>query len=148
MAVSAWQQAANDWDFIISQQRVMHWNYVGSVFVSLGHISVIMLAIKGAWLGACRKWFAAVGRMAFTNYLMQSVICTTIFYSYGLGLYGSLSRPAQMAIVVAVWALQLFYSAFWLGRFRYGPAEWLWRLLTYGKVPALRRVAWRTADGA
>lgn len=141
VVISAWQQAANEWDFLISQQRVMHFNYIGSVFVSLGHISVVMLAIKGGWLGSFSRWFAAVGRMAFTNYLMQTVICTTIFYGYGLGLglYGSLNRPAQMGIVIAVWALQLLYSVWWLGRFRYGPAEWVWRLLTYWRVPAFRR---------
>ena len=139
VAVSAWQLSKHDWNFIFFQQMGMHWNYVGSVLVSLGHISVIMLAIKGDWFGSLERRFAAVGRMAFTNYLMQSILCTMIFYGYGFALYGSLDRPAQMIIVIAVWALQLLYSAWWLERFRYGPVEWFWRLLTYGKVPALRR---------
>ncbi len=139
VAISAWQLATHDWDFVFFLQMGAHWNYVGSVLVSLGHLSVIMLAVKRDWLGALERRFAAVGRMAFTNYLMQSILCTTIFYGYGFGLYGSLDRPAQMVIVPAVWALQLLYSAWWLDRFRYGPAEWFWRLLTYGKVPAFRR---------
>jgi uncharacterized protein len=139
VAVSAWQLAIHDWNFIFFQQRGAHWNYVGGVLVSLGHISVIMLAVKGDWFGSLERRLAAVGRMAFTNYLMQSILCTTIFYGYGLGLYGSLDRPAQMIIGIAVCTLQLLYSAWWLERFRYGPAEWFWRLLTYGTVPALRR---------
>ncbi len=139
VAISAWQLATHDWNFVFFQRQGVHWNYVGSVLVSLGHISVVMLAVKGDWLGSLERRFAAVGRMAFTNYLMQSILCTTIFYGYGFGLYGSLDRPAQMIIVLAVWALQLWYSAWWLDRFHYGPTEWFWRLLTYGKVPAFRR---------
>lgn len=142
VAVSAWQLAIHDWNFIFFLQRGMHWNYVGSVLVSLGHISVIMLAVKGDWLGSLERRFAAVGRMAFTNYLMQSILCTTIFYGHGFGLYGSLDRPAQMMLAIAVCVLQLFYSVWWLDRFRYGPAEWPWRMLTYGKVPTLRREDW------
>jgi uncharacterized protein len=141
VAMSAWQLSTHEWNFIFSQRMGMHWNYVGSVLVSLGHVSVIMLAVKGSWLGSLERRFAAVGRMAFTNYLMQSIICTTIFYGHGFGLYGSLDRPVQMIIVIAVWALQLWYSPWWLERFQYGPAEWFWRLLTYRKVPALRREA-------
>jgi uncharacterized protein len=145
VVVSAWQLAAHDWNFVFLQQRGVHWNYVGSVLVSLGHISVVMLAVKGDWLGFLERRFAAVGRMAFTNYLMQSILCTTIFYGYGFGLYGSLDRPTQMIIVAAVWVLQLSYSAWWLDRFRYGPAEWFWRLLTYRKVPGFRREILREA---
>ena len=139
VAVSAWQGAAHDWSFLFHVQMGVHWNYVGSVFVSLGHVGVIMLAVKGAWLGALERRLAAVGRMAFTNYLMQSIICTTIFYGHGFGLYGSVDRPTQMLIVIGVWSLQLLYSAWWLDWFRYGPAEWLWRRLSYDEVPAFRR---------
>jgi uncharacterized protein len=139
VTVSAWQLAKHDWDFIFFQQMGVHWNYIGSVLVSLGHVSLIMLAVKRNWLGSQVRRFAAVGRMAFTNYLMQSILCTTIFYGYGFGLYGSLERLPQMFIVVAVCTFQLLYSAWWLDRFRYGPAEWFWRLLTYGKLPGFRR---------
>ncbi|KAA3610929.1 MAG: DUF418 domain-containing protein [Calditrichaeota bacterium] len=139
VAVSAWQLAAHDWSFFFFQQAGVHWNYVGSVLVALGHVSLIMLAVKGKWFTKLEKRFAAVGRMAFTNYLMQSIICTTIFYGYGLGLYGSIDRPAQMLFVVAIWIIQLYYSTWWLERFRYGPAEWFWRFLTYGKSIGFRK---------
>lgn len=74
---------------------------------------------------------AATGRMAFTNYLMQTVICTTLFYGHGLGLFGYVERWGQFFIVLVIWMLQLFWSPLWLRYFRFGPAEWLWRSLTY-----------------
>ncbi len=82
----------------------------------------------------------AVGRMALTNYLVQSVIATTIFYGYGFGLFGSVDRLGMMATVAGVWIAQLIYSPIWLSRFRFGPAEWLWRSATYGKAQSMRRV--------
>ena len=139
VTVSSWQLAVHDWDFLYFRKMGMHWNYVGSVFVSLGYVSLIMIAVKRKWLGSLERGLAAVGRMAFTNYLMQSIICTTIFYGHGFGLYGSLERPTQLFIVLAVWIFQIWYSSWWLTRFRYGPAEWFWRILTYGKRVGFRR---------
>ena len=77
-------------------------------------------------------WAAPVGRMAFTNYLGQSLILGWIFYGYGFGLFGKLSVSTAFAIGVAVYAMQAVVSAWWLGRYRYGPVEWLWRSLMYG----------------
>ncbi len=74
---------------------------------------------------------AATGRMALTNYLMQTVICTTIFYGHGLGLYGYVERTGQLYIVLGIWLLQLVWSPLWLRYFRFGPAEWIWRSATY-----------------
>jgi len=113
-------------------------NYVGSILMALGHIGVVMRVVQS---GVCRKLmdrFAAVGRMAFTNYLMHSVILTTVFYGYGLGLYGSVPRAAQMLFVAAIIALQLLVSQWWLARYRFGPAEWLWRSLTYWRRQPMR----------
>jgi uncharacterized protein len=69
---------------------------------------------------------------------MQTVICTTIFYGHGLGLFGKVERTGQFAIVIAVWALELVWSPIWLARFRFGPLEWLWRSLTYWKLEPMR----------
>jgi uncharacterized protein len=69
--------------------------------------------------------------MAFSNYIMQTLICSAIFYGNGFGLFGGVSRAHQILIVVAIWAIQLVISPWWLRRFRYGPLEWLWRSLTY-----------------
>ena len=83
--------------------------------------------------------FAAVGQMALTNYLLHTVICTTIFYGHGFGYYGSVDRLEQLGVVIGVWVVQLVASPLWLRRFRYGPAEWVWRSLTYGAPQPLQR---------
>jgi uncharacterized protein len=76
--------------------------------------------------------------MAFSNYLGQTVICTLLFYGHGLGWFGRVERTGQILIVAAVWALQLVVSPLWLRYFRFGPAEWLWRSLTYLKLQPFR----------
>jgi uncharacterized protein len=108
--------------------------------VVLGHVGLIMLVYKSGivpWLMAA---LAAVGRMAFTNYLMQSIICTLVFYGYGLGLYGKLERVELLYVVGAVWAFQLVASPLWLRYFHFGPLEWAWRSLTYWSPQPLRKV--------
>jgi len=75
--------------------------------------------------------FAALGRMALTNYLMHSVVLTIVFYGYGFGLYGAIPRIWQMLFVVAMVGFQLWFSPYWLRNYRFGPVEWLWRSLTY-----------------
>jgi uncharacterized protein len=99
---------------------------------------IILLARSG---GAIQQRIAAAGRMAFTNYLMTSLVCTTLFYGYGFGLYGHLSRWQLYLVVFGVWALMLLWSKPWLARFRYGPFEWLWRSLSRGRFEKLRGAA-------
>jgi uncharacterized protein len=81
---------------------------------------------------------AAAGRMALTTYLTQSIVCTLLFYSYGLGWYGSVGFTGMLLITLILFACQMAASTWWLARFRYGPAEWLWRTLTYGRAPEMR----------
>lgn len=114
-------------------------NYVGSLGVGLGYVGVVMLAAKRGWLGGLQRRLAAVGRMALTNYLTQTLICTFLFYGHGLGLFEQVRRPAQLAIVAAVWAIQMLWSPWWLRRYRYGPFEWVWRSLTYGSAQPFKR---------
>ncbi|HKE31653.1 MAG TPA: DUF418 domain-containing protein [Candidatus Angelobacter sp.] len=83
--------------------------------------------------------FAAVGRMALTNYLMQSVVCTLFFYHYTTGLYGRIGPAWGLLPTVILFAGQVALSNWWLRRYRFGPMEWLWRGLTYGKFPAMRK---------
>lgn len=111
---------------------------LGMVPVALGHAAVVMLVVKSGALPRLTARLAAVGRMALTNYLTQSIVGTLLFYGYGLGLYGKLDRPQLWLIVLAIWALQLWYSPIWLARFRFGPAEWIWRSLTYLKFQPMR----------
>lgn len=83
-------------------------------------------------------WAAPLGRMAFTNYLAQSVVLGWIFYGYGLALFGRLGASAALTIGVGVYAAQVAASAWWLKRYRFGPVEWLWRSLMYGKRQGMR----------
>ena len=113
-------------------------NHWGSALVSIGYLSTLCLLLRTGRLGSFKDRLAAVGRMAFTNYLLQTVLCTLIFYGHGLGLFGQVGRVGQVAIVLAIWGLQLVISPIWLERYRFGPAEWLWRSLTYGRRQPMR----------
>jgi uncharacterized protein len=82
---------------------------------------------------------AAAGRAAFTNYLGSSILMTSLFYGYGAGLFGELSRAQLWLAVLPMWALMLLWSKPWLDRYRYGPFEWLWRSLARGAFQPMRR---------
>ncbi|MDE0864228.1 MAG: DUF418 domain-containing protein [Rubripirellula sp.] len=113
-------------------------NYWGSPLISLGYVGAIMLIYKS---DVCSKmtWpLARVGQMALSNYLLQTLVCTWLFYGHGFGQFGRFSRVEQMMTVLAVSALQLIISSIWLRYFRFGPFEWLWRSLSYWKPPPLR----------
>ncbi len=97
----------------------------------MGWAALIILLMRPG--GFLTDRLAAAGRMAFTNYLATTLICTTIFYGYGLGWYGELSRAEVYLVVFGVWALILFWSKPWLQRFAYGPLEWVWRSLARGR---------------
>jgi uncharacterized protein len=99
--------------------------------VALGHVAIVMLFCKAGILRWITRPLAAVGQTAFSCYILTSVICTTIFYGYGLGQFGRLERYQLYMIVVGVWVVLLVVSPLWLNRFRFGPLEWLWRSLTY-----------------
>jgi uncharacterized protein len=114
-------------------------NYFGSILVALGHIGAVVLVLKSGALKALSDRFAAVGRMALSNYLAHSLVMTSLFYGYGLGLYAEVPRFLQQGFVVALVGLQLLASTWWLERFRFGPAEWLWRSLTYRQRQPMRR---------
>ncbi len=116
------------------------YNYWGSVLVCFGWVGLVMLACRAGSLASITRPLAAVGQMAFSNYILQTVICTTLFYGHGFGLFGQVSRVGQFGTVVAIWAIQIPVSVLWLRRFRYGPLEWLWRTLSYGQRQAMRRV--------
>lgn len=109
-----------------------------SLPVTLGYAAALVLIARAGWGRAILYPLACAGRMAFTNYLCQSLIMTAIFYGgRGLGLFGNLAHAALVPIVVAIWIGQLIVSVLWLRWFRYGPFEWLWRSLSYGKRVAI-----------
>lgn len=98
--------------------------------------SVILLTRNGGWL---TRRIAAAGRAAFTNYLGTSLLMTTLFYGYGLGLFGHLTRIQLWLPVIGAWLIMLLWSKPWLDRFNYGPFEWLWRSLSRGRFQPMRR---------
>jgi len=110
---------------------------VAGPLMSLMYLSVVSFAAERAC--AAIRTLAAVGRMALTNYLMHSLICTTIFYFYGFGQFAEWTRPQRVMLATAIFALQCILSPLWLRAFRLGPMEWLWRSLTYLKVQRMRR---------
>lgn len=137
----AWLNAQALFEFIHMQTRGMIPNMALAIFVSLAYASVCVLLVKGG-LRFVTEPLAAVGRMAFTNYLTQSLIMTTIFWGgRGFGLFGEVDRPTLWAIVLAVWALQLIWSPLWLLRFQMGPLEWIWRRLSYARPVRMKKEA-------
>ena len=138
LVYSVHQNFASAWSierFFFSQV----YNYFASLLVSLGYASAIMLIYKHGLLTKVTSRLANVGRMALTNYLLHTIIATTIFYGHGLGYFGQVSRAGQILIVCGIWAFQIPFSAWWLKRFRFGPFEWLWRTLSYMKQQPLVR---------
>jgi uncharacterized protein len=105
----------------------------------LGWACLIVLLIRPG--GALTARVAAAGRMAFSNYLGTTLICTTLFYGYGFGLYGKLTRAELYLVVAAICVAMLLWSQPWLARFHYGPMEWLWRSLARGRLQPMRKVA-------
>lgn len=127
-----WNESRN-WSVKASFFIGSQWNYWGSFFSAVGLASGVLFLCNTSlmrYLGP----LAAVGRMALTNYLMQTLLCTTLFYGFGLGLFASLDRMQLLGVVLVVWSIQMVVSPIWLARYRFGPMEWIWRSLTYWKA--------------
>ena len=122
-----------DWNWEYSRFLGSQFNYWGSLFLCIVYISIFMIIINSNILKSLKVRLAAVGRMALTNYISQSLICTILFFGIGFGLFGQVDRWIQVIIVLLIWILQLTWSKPWLEKFRFGPLEWLWRSFTYGK---------------
>jgi len=111
---------------------------LGQFVLSAGYLGAVVMLLGSDKWAARMKWLAPIGRMALTNYIMHSVILTTLFYGYAAGFYGQISRAPQMLIVVAIVLFQVAFSTWWLSRYRFGPLEWLWRSLTYKELQPMR----------
>lgn len=140
MLVSAYGMNRHQWDLFWMFGLGGFPNYSGSILVALGHIALVMHIVKNGLLQKLMARFTTVGQMAFTNYLTHSIVMTSIFYGYGLGLYGQIPRIWQMAFVAAMLTFQLWFSPWWLERNRFGPAEWVWRSLSYWKLQPMAKV--------
>ena len=111
---------------------------IGRVTVALGHIGLFFVVWKSGVIAWLMGALTAVGRMALTNYICQTVLSIFIFTGIGLGFYGQFDRVGIHLIMAVVWIIQIVFSLWWLSRFQFGPLEWGWRSLTYGKMQPIR----------
>jgi uncharacterized protein len=136
LSLALWRSFATKWellDFALVSQPLQYW---GNLLMALGWVALVMLLCQRGWQ---LRPVAAVGRMALSNYLLQTLICTTIFYGHGFGLFGQVERVGLFLIVLAVWAFQLLASIAWLRWFALGPVEWGLRWVIYGRRPGFLR---------
>ncbi len=134
MLVSAvWQPYLAPGTFTPASGAAFAMGSVASLLMCLGYLAWIVRA------RAALRWLAPVGRMALTQYILQSLLCTWVFYGYGLGAFEQLPRAWQVPFALGVFALQVLLSHLWLRQFRFGPLEWGWRAMTYLQWPPLRR---------
>lgn len=124
-----------EFSFFIGSQYTM----VASLPMALGYIGLIIWWYKQSGQKFLTTWLAPVGRMALTNYLMQSIISTFIFYGHGLGLYGTMGRASLWWVIIGIWVFQIITSRWWLSKFKFGPFEWVWRSLTYWKLQDFKK---------
>jgi len=112
---------------------------LGGTLMALGYLAWIVKGLQTPALAGPLARLAPAGQMALTNYLLQSLICTGIFFGYGLGYFEQLPRAWQVPFVFGLFLLQVLWSRLWMARFRMGPMEWLWRAATYLRLPPMRR---------
>ena len=125
------QVYASEWNAAYVMNIGANYKFVSGLFMALGYIGLVIWCYKKGIFKKFQNRLRATGRMAFTNYIGMSVICTLIFNGHGLGLFGTLDRLQQFLIVISVWVLILIISPLVLKNYRLGPLEWLWRKLTY-----------------
>lgn len=111
---------------------------IGRTALALGYLGLLLLWCQSGFAVPVKARLAAVGRMALTHYLGQSLICLFVFTGAGFALVGKLQLWQLYIVVAGIWVIQIWLSGWWLARYRFGPAEWLWRTLTYGSPAPLR----------
>ena len=138
-ALVCWLMERAEFDYLFSLTAFVAWAQPGRLMMTIGYAALLVLLIRRhaatPWIGRV----AAAGQAAFSNYIGTSIAMTTIFYGYGLGLFGSVGRAPLYLFVIAACAIMLLWSKPWLDRFRYGPLEWLWRSLARGAMQPMRR---------
>ncbi|HSM53101.1 MAG TPA: DUF418 domain-containing protein [Erythrobacter sp.] len=137
VAIALWARQAG-FTYYGNLAAFMGFSPLPRLFMVLG-LAALLVAYSPGWTGWLGQRIVAAGRAAFSNYLGTSIVMLFVFHGWALGLYGELNRPQLYLVVLLTWVAMLAWSKPWLARFRYGPLEWLWRSLTYGKLFALRR---------
>lgn len=139
LAYLAWWQMSADFDAVRVFLGFLALSAPFDVLLAIGWAAAIIWWVKVGPMPALKARIAAAGRMAFTNYLMTSIVMSSIFYGYGGDLFGEVNRASLWLFVIGMWALILAWSRPWLDRFHYGPLEWLWRSLSRGSIQPLRK---------
>ncbi|MEP5937053.1 MAG: DUF418 domain-containing protein [Erythrobacter sp.] len=137
VAIALWVQAGG-FTYYGTLSAFIGFSALPRLFMVLG-IAALLVIYSPAWVGWLAERVRAAGRAAFTNYLCTSIIMLFVFHGWALGLFGKLNRPELYLLTALVWVIMLAWSKPWLERYRYGPLEWLWRCLTYGRVFPLKR---------
>ena len=138
--------SAHDWETFYSFFIAGQFNYWASLLVASGWVGFTISLWHVGFATGLSARLIAVGRTAFSCYILTSLICTFIFYGHGLGFYMHVSRPGQLGVTLGVWITLLIVAPLWLERFRFGPLEWLWRTLTYGERQPFRRARHSASD--
>ncbi len=112
---------------------------IGAPVLGLGYVAIITLVMEKETCRRALLPFAAVGRLALTNYLFHAFVIAAFTYQWGLGLYGEMGPFWGLMAVFAIYPLMVIASSWWIRRFQFGPVEWLWRTLTYGQIQSFRR---------
>jgi uncharacterized protein len=139
LALAGWVIASN-FDRVTTLAVFLVWGTLPHLMLTVGYAACLLLIVHRYPSAALMARIAAVGQTALTNYLGTSIIMTFLFYGYGLGLYGHISRFGLIPFVLGAWAIMLLWSQPWLARFLYGPMEWLWRSLSRGALQPMRRL--------
>jgi uncharacterized protein len=129
----------SNWDVITMSKADITYQ-LGRLSTTIGHIGLVMLFIKSGILSWLQNALAAVGKMALSNYLIHTIICNVFFMGFGFAMFGKLQRYELYYVVIAIWVFQLIYSPIWFKYFKFGPAEWAWRSLTYMRKQPFRKV--------
>lgn len=139
-----YQTIPSSWAFIsYMEQHPIQWAGLiypfQRILLVMAHASLLILLIQSGWAQDLLNRLGAVGQMAFTNYVMHTLICTFVFYGYGLNQYAEWQFYQLYFLVAAIWVLQLIISPIWLRYYQFGPLEWVWRSLTYWQRQPMRR---------
>jgi uncharacterized protein len=140
MALVARTIAAADWDPVLIPLTDSA-GFILRPFIALAHAATVILFVQSGAADSLAVRLAAAGRMAFSNYLGTTLVATTLFYGYGFGLFGTLSRAELYLVVIGIWGLILLWSKPWLDRFDHGPLEWVWRRLARGSLQRTPAIA-------
>ncbi len=135
-------------DFEVAAFLSARWSYeIGRLAMAFGHLGLILLICRMNWIPIVTSALAAVGRMALTNYILQTFFCITLFCGFGFGWFGELERYQLYFVVASIWCFQIAFSIIWLHCFRFGPLEWGWRSLTYWQLQPMRNERADVAPG-